>query len=167
MHARWSAFVDKFRYKLIHKANKQNRVADALSRRVNLLKTVTLEVELFQHLRKDYKEDPNFGSVWEKCSEKQSEGDYYLLDGYLMKGNQLCFPCTSIREKVIRDLHGGSLVGHFGRDKTYDAVSSQYYWPKMRRDVTSLVERCYVCQTAKGHAQNIGLYMPLPILETI
>ena len=40
--------------------------------------------------------------------------DFYLHDGFLMKGGQLCIPCTSLCEHVIQDLHGGCLAGHFG-----------------------------------------------------
>ena len=41
MHARWSAYIEKFSYKLVHKSGQQNRVADALSRRVALIKILS------------------------------------------------------------------------------------------------------------------------------
>ena len=59
------------------------------------------------------------------------------------------------------------MASYLGRDKIIEAVSGRYYWPKLRRDVTTTVSRFYVCQIAKGQTQNTGLYMPLPIPNAI
>ena len=83
--------------------------------------------------------------------------------GFLFKGNQLCIPKTSLREKIIHDKHEGGLAAHVGRDKTFDAIEERFYWPKMRKEISKYVQCCFICQQANGNSQNTSLYTPLPI----
>ena len=103
----------------------------------------------FELLKDLYGTDEDFQEILEKCVMNQRYNDFHIQEGYLMKGNQLCIPKTSLRENVIRNLHGGGLASHFGRDKTIVIIGDQYYWLHMRRDVTKFIQKCYVCQTSK------------------
>ena len=68
-----------------------------------------------------------------------------------------------MRENLLKEKHSGGLAGHFGQDKTLAQLQEFYYWSHMQTYVNKFVERCKICQYAKGRSQNIGLYQPLPI----
>ena len=123
-----------------------------------LIKNLSWKIVRFETFNKLYVDDDDFKQIWASCVNKQPYDDFYIGDGFLMKSVQLCLPCTSLREKVIRDLRGGGggLAGYLGKDKTIETVRERYYWPRLRRDVTNIVSRCYVCQKAKGQTQNMG-----------
>ncbi|XP_033139368.1 uncharacterized protein LOC117130975, partial [Brassica rapa] len=84
-------------------------------------------------------------------------------DGFLFYDNRLCVPNCSLRDLFVRESHGGSLMGHFGIAKTLKTLQDHFFWPRMKRDVEKLCERCATCKQAKSKVQSHGLYTPLPI----
>ncbi|KAK4839896.1 hypothetical protein QYF36_025812 [Acer negundo] len=132
----------------------EHRVADALSRRVNLLSTMVVQVPGFNSFRELYDSDPHFSEIMVAVREKKNS-EFVLVDGFLFRGNQLCIPECSLRLQIITEIHG---EGHVGRDRTLQLVKASYFWPTIRKEVERYVERCRICQVSKGKATNAGLY---------
>ncbi|KAK1681376.1 hypothetical protein QYE76_042224 [Lolium multiflorum] len=163
-HAKWVEFIESFPYVIKYKKGKENVVADALSRKITLLLT-RLEFHILglEEIKELYPSDVFFGPIFAKCSVDHGFDDFYLHDGYLFKANKICIPESSLRKLLLQESHGGGLMGHFGREKTYAMLSTHYYWPRMYRDVERLCRRCTTCLQAKSTSNPHGLYMPLPI----
>ena len=117
-------------------------MVDALSRICMLVTQLELDVVGFKHIKDFYEHDPTFSTPYTKCLTHTSWERYYIEDGYLMRANKLCLPESSLRLLLLQESHGGGLMGHFGRDKTLDMLSKNYYWPKMFRDVNRFTNRC-------------------------
>ena len=73
---------------------------------------------------------------------------------------------SSLREAIILESHAGGLASHFGRDKTLVIIQEQFYWPRMGKDVSRILEKCRACHIAKTHGNDGGLYKPLSYPET-
>ncbi|KAL1204567.1 RNA-directed DNA polymerase-like protein [Cardamine amara subsp. amara] len=161
-HAKWLEFVETFPYIIKYKKGKENIVADALSRRYALITTMEAKVMGFEHIKGLYETDPDFQEVY-KETNKAAVGTFYQQDGFLFRDKRLCIPQGSMRELLIREAHGGGLMGHFGRDKTLSVLMEHFFWPHLRRDVERFCVKCITCLKAKSRSHPHGLYMPLPI----
>ena len=81
-----------------------------------------------------YDSDPNFFEMWRECrtpsliGQQSKYDEYFIQEGMLFKGIQLCIPRSSMRLTLIKEKHFGGLVGHFGIDKTLSLVKDKYYW---------------------------------------
>lgn len=59
-HGRWVEFLQAYTFVLKHKSGVENKVADALSRRVTLLFVMDVKVTGFERLKEDYLTCPDF-----------------------------------------------------------------------------------------------------------
>jgi len=161
-HAKWVEYLQSFHFTIKHKSGKVNIGADTLSRRYLLLFQLDTCILGFEHLKSLYATDEDFGELYSDC-QRHPKSDFLLQDGYLFKGTRLCIPRGGTRELLVREVHGGSLAGHFGESKTLIMLREHYYCPGMEKDVQDVLRRCSTCQMAKSHLLPQGLYTPLPI----
>ena len=61
-------------------------------------------------------------------------------------------------------MHSVPYVGHPDYQKTIVAVRSQFFWPRMKKDVVDYIVGCMECQKVKDeHRHPTGFLQPLPI----
>ncbi|XP_073057399.1 uncharacterized protein [Primulina eburnea] len=120
-HAKWVAFIGTFPYIIKYKQGKDNVVADALSRRYVLISTLDSKILGFEHMKELYLLDEDFKEIFETCMHGPHD-KFYLHNGFLFKEDRLCIPKSSIRELLVREAHGGGLMGHFGVAKTLSCL---------------------------------------------
>jgi hypothetical protein len=161
-HARWLEYIETFPYVIRYKQGKENIVADALSQRYVLLTSMSAKLLGFEYVKDMYADDADFSNVYKAC-DKTAFGKFYKHDGYLFKESKLCVPSCSMRELLVREAHGGGLMGHFGVKKILDILHEHFFWPKMKKDVNRICDRCITCRKAKSKVLPHGLYTPLPI----
>ena len=78
---------------------------------------------------------------------------------------QLVLP-HSLRESVLEVAHDSILGGHLATKKTYDRVSSNFFWPGAYDDVSRYCQSCDICQRTipKGRCGKTPLVaMPIKV----
>jgi hypothetical protein len=133
-----------------YKKGKDNIVADALSRKNILLNQLEVKVLGLESIKELYSTDHEFLEPYTNCTARKGWEKYHTHEGFLFRANKLCVPNCSVRLLLLQEAHEGGLMGHFGRHKTYEMLADHFYWPKMRRDVERLVQRCITCHKAKS-----------------
>ncbi|XP_057994977.1 uncharacterized protein LOC110659821 [Hevea brasiliensis] len=63
-HAKWVEFIESFPYVVKYKQGKENVVADALSRRYNLLTTLDSKLLRFEYVKELYEHDDDFAAIF-------------------------------------------------------------------------------------------------------
>ncbi|PIK53202.1 hypothetical protein BSL78_09912 [Apostichopus japonicus] len=71
------------------------------------------------------------------------------------------------RNKVLSVGHEAPLSGHLGVKKTYDRITSNFYWPGIQNDVKMFCVSCDICQrtVSKGRISKVPLGR-MPLIDT-
>ena len=87
------------------------------------------------------------------------------VGGVLWRADKLIVPNDhALRTRLLAECHDAVTGGHFGRDKTLEAVRSRFEWDGMSKAVDEYVATCDSCQRNKPSQQlTPGALMPLPL----
>ena len=75
----------------------------------------------------------------------------------------ICIPKCSIKDLLLREAHGGALMGYLRINKVYKMLHQHFFWPKMEHDVYKFCSKCFKCKETKSRSQPNGLYTPLNV----
>jgi len=129
-------FIEPFPYIIKYKKGKENFFVDALSRRYALLTTLYAKLISFEYVKDLYEHDSDFAQIFVACERGQG---------------------------LVREAHGGGLMGHFEVKRTLDILHEHFFWPKMKHDVEKICNRCIARKKAKSKVLPHGLYTPLQV----
>lgn len=75
---------------------------------------------------------------------------------------RLCVP-EALRSEIMNEVHNTiTEAAHAGFYKTYNRISTVYYWPRMSREIKAFVNICDICQKSKPRQ-----HMPFGDLQSI
>ena len=99
-----------------------------------------------------------------KFREGKLNNSFTLEDGILLRDGLIALPTESLQLTVFKRRHCSAIAGHFGIAKTKEAISRDYWFPRMRRVIKHFIANCDLCQRSRAsrHAPY-GLLQPLPV----
>ncbi|CAM8956675.1 unnamed protein product [Rhodiola kirilowii] len=168
---RWVAKLLGFDFDVHYTPGKENVPADALSRipqstQPELCAISSPVLGILGALRSFFTTDASSTKLIADITASPTEfPDYKVRDDLLLFRNRLLVPDNSaLHQLIIHEFHITPIGGHAGIQRTLTRLSANFYWQHMRRDVTTFIRQCKICQPVKYHtnAPN-GLLQPLAI----
>jgi hypothetical protein len=139
--SRWLKFLNEYDFDIKHIKGKENKVVDALNKRVHDFHATTISMYqsyLKDRILEDAKSDLQYKELVVKLQQgilQQQIEDYKLEnDEILMYMGIIYVPNSQeLKNGILREMHNVPYARHPGYHKTIEAVKRQYYWKGMKK----------------------------------
>ena len=148
--SRWLEFLSEYDFDIKHIKGKENKVVDALSRRVHELHATTIsmyQTDIKRKILEVANADLQYRELLQQGKMPQKVDNYNLgIDGILLYKNKKFLPNVQcLKQMILQEMHNVSYEGHPGYQKTLVVVKSYYFWPGMKREIIEYIARCMEC----------------------
>lgn len=155
--ARWVMQLEEFDYQVQHRAGSRMKHVDALSRVVMQVDNQTISI-----FRDCQNRDDKIVAIM-KILETTDYEDYTVQSDVLMRmvngKNVLVVPCE-MQMDIIRKVHEN---GHFSSKKVSEIIEQDYFIPKLRAKIETIVNNCVPCILAeRKRGKREGFLRPIP-----
>ncbi|GJU19517.1 putative reverse transcriptase domain-containing protein [Tanacetum coccineum] len=167
---RWLELLSDYDCDICYHSGKANVVADALSRKERepplrvqaLVMTISLDLpKQILNAQAEARKPKNVksedvGGMLEPCA-----------DGTLCLNGRSWLPCYGdLRTVIMHESHKSKYSIHPGSDKMYQDMKKLYWWPNMKADIATYVNKCLTCAKVKAeHQRPSGLLVQPKIPE--
>jgi hypothetical protein len=164
--SRWLEFLYEYEFDIKHIKGKENKVADALKRRVHEVHATTISMYQMD-LKGIISKTPKFDLLYMELVTKLQQGemqqkdeDFELgIDRILLYKNRVYIPnFPELRSVILKKIHIVPYAGHPGYQKIVSTFKIHYYCPSMKKEIVEYIARCMECQRVKAeHRKPTGL----------
>ena len=163
---KWLTKLLGFDFVIKYKAGAENRVADALSRKLQYAAISTISFGDWAELEAEVQADARLrGIIQDLLQDAGSHAGFELKRGRLHYKGRLVIAKDSAKiPQILQEFHDSSTGGHSGFFRTYKRISGLLYWEGMKGQIQNYIKECDVCQRNKAQTLSpAGLLQPLPI----
>ncbi|GJT13576.1 putative reverse transcriptase domain-containing protein [Tanacetum coccineum] len=151
----WLELLSDYDCEIRYRPGKANVVADALSRKERIMPLRT-EAQKPENIKNEYvggmlienSKDP------EKLRTEKLEPH---ADGTLCLNCRSWLPCyDNLRTVIMHESHKSKYSIHPGSDKMYQDMKKLYWWPNMKADIATYINKCLTYAKVKTEHQRLS-----------